>query len=106
MNKIISVLIGLFCIVGLGSFGLFCPNKLTYSSVKRQFLKVDIETLLQDSTLNIRALEIVKSDVIAPVYLTSNGEFGIIYPNSIFKHVDSLKVDQTIIMKLIYQAIH
>lgn len=61
--------------------------------ISRNISKVEIETLLEDSLLNVRALEIVNvdSEFIAPTYLTSEGEFGIILPNSVFRHVDSLK---------------
>ena len=58
---------------------------------KRNISKVEIEILTQDSTLDVRALEIVKSEFVFPVYLTSIGELGILMPNSTFNHVDSLK---------------
>ena len=79
-----------FCLIVFSLTFLFSEvNKDEVTS--RDFSKVEIETLVQDSTLNVRALEIIKAEFSAPAYLTSIGEFGIIFPNSIFKHVDSLK---------------
>lgn len=57
----------------------------------RNFNDVKIETLIKDSTLNVRALEIIRSKFTAPIYLTSKGELGIITPNPVYNHVDSLK---------------
>ena len=58
----------------------------------RNFSKVEIETLVQDSSLNVRALEIV--DSVGPIYLTSKGELGMLIKPSLYKHVDSLKERQ------------
>ena len=57
--------------------------------IQRKISKVEIETIVMDSTLNVRALEIVDSMGIA--YLTSKGEFGMILQNAVFNHIDSLK---------------
>lgn len=62
---------------------------------KRQIDEVEIKTILQDSLLNVRALEIVRSEFDIPVYLTSNGKFGMLLPKAAFKHIDSLK-DKTV----------
>lgn len=55
----------------------------------RKLSKVEIETLVQDSSLNVRALGIV--DSVGPIYLTSKGELGILMKPSLYKHVDSIK---------------
>lgn len=91
MKKIVLVVLGPILIIGLGSCGLFRTNKFKYAPIDKRFTRVEIETLVEDSTLNVRALEIYNHEFIAPSYLTSNGEFGIIMPNSTFKHVDSMK---------------
>ena len=57
----------------------------------RNISKVEIETLVEDSTLNVRALEIIKAEFTGPIYLTSKGVLGIIMPNVLYRHVDSLK---------------
>ena len=57
----------------------------------RNITKVEIETLVKDSTLDVRALEIVKAEFTGPIYLTSKGKLGFILPNALYRHVDSLK---------------
>ncbi|MDG5492144.1 oxidoreductase [Psychroserpens sp. SPM9] len=91
MKRILLFFLGPLLIVGLGSCGLWSykSNTYTYKPVKTQFTKVEIETLVQDSTLNVRALEIVES--IGPIYLTSLGELGMLLPQTFISHVDSLK---------------
>ncbi|EDP70227.1 putative oxidoreductase (putative secreted protein) [Flavobacteriales bacterium ALC-1] len=92
MKKIVLLFLGPIVIIGLGSCGLFNHNLNRIEKIKsRKFTEVNIEALVQDSTLNVRALEIVKSELAFPVYLTSKGEFGIIMPKPTFSHVDSLK---------------
>jgi len=49
--------------------------------VPRDFTKVEIEIILEDSLLNVRAIEIVK-DIDGAFFATSNGKFGIINENS------------------------
>jgi len=75
---------------------IICLSLLVLGSCKSQiiqkqkgFNKVEIVNLVEDSTLNVRALEIV--DSIGPIYLTSKGELGILLQNAIFNTVDSLK---------------
>lgn len=77
MKKIIILVLGPILIIGLGSYGLFRTNTFTYTPLEKRFTKVEIETLIQDSTLNVRAIEIVPS--IGVVYLGSKGEFGVYY---------------------------
>ncbi|MCK8479467.1 WD40/YVTN/BNR-like repeat-containing protein [Psychroserpens algicola] len=85
----------LLVFVSIVTMSIMCYGLLSYTSYRKhlpslkQFRSVHIETLVQDSTLNIRALELV--DSIGPTYLTSRGEFGILLPNSFINHVDSLK---------------
>jgi photosystem II stability/assembly factor-like uncharacterized protein len=82
MKKILLLILILF-------FSLAFRNERINNG--RHITNVEIETLVQDSTLNVRALEIVESEFTGPIYLTSIGELGIIMPNSVFNHVDSLK---------------
>ena len=49
--------------------------------VPRDFTKVEIEIILEDSLFNVRAIEIVK-DIDDAFFATSNGKFGIINENS------------------------
>ncbi|TBN04786.1 oxidoreductase [Hyunsoonleella flava] len=58
---------------------------------ERRFSSLKIEHLVEDSSLDVRALEIIESKNSIVVYLTSRGELGILMPNSSFNHVDSLK---------------
>ena len=58
------------------------------------YKSVHIQNLVEDSTLNIRAIDaakITKDSIGVCAFLTSQGEFGTIYPNYLIKHVDSLK---------------
>ena len=58
------------------------------------YKSVHIQNLVEDSTLNIRAIDVVKitkDSIGVCAFLTSQGEFGTIYPNYLIKHVDSLK---------------
>ncbi|MGJ8550237.1 WD40/YVTN/BNR-like repeat-containing protein [Winogradskyella wichelsiae] len=64
-----------------------CKSKIIQK--QKGFNKVEIVHLVEDSTLNVRALEIV--DSIGPIYLTSKGELGILLQNAIINTVDSLK---------------
>lgn len=91
MKRLLVFVLSPLLIIVLGSYGLLNHKVLMESPIQKGFSKVEFETILQDTTLNVRALEVVNDEFDFPVYLTSNGEFGIIYPNSIFKHIDSLK---------------
>jgi photosystem II stability/assembly factor-like uncharacterized protein len=64
-------------IVGLGSCGLFRANKFKYEPIVKQLPKLEIEILRQDSTLNVRALEVDKAGT--GIFATSKGEVGFIY---------------------------
>lgn len=61
------------------------------TNFNQESITLKIEHLTQDSTLNIRALEILKEKFISPVYLTSKGEFGVLLPREAIEYVDSLK---------------
>ncbi|WP_369994076.1 WD40/YVTN/BNR-like repeat-containing protein [Winogradskyella sp.] len=79
---------------------LVCFLMLNLSSCKseepekrRNFSKVEIETLLQDSLLNVRALEIDGDGI---VFATSNGEVGVrsfMLP-SVINGIDSIILDE------------
>nr|WP_321233166.1 oxidoreductase [uncultured Psychroserpens sp.] len=79
MKKVKLLFLCPILIIGLGSFGLlFDYNKhMKYQSEKKQFSKVQIKTLIEDSNLNIRAIEVI--DSVGVIYLTSNGELGVYY---------------------------
>ncbi|WP_299334476.1 oxidoreductase [uncultured Psychroserpens sp.] len=96
MKRLLVVLLGPIVIIGLGSCGLFNHNINKYKPIKNRFSKVDIETLVQDSTLNVRAIEIV--DAVGLVYLTSNGGLGVYYKDD-FDMPESLKEDFPIYLK-------
>jgi len=85
MKKLIILFLGPIVIIGLGSCGLFRFNKGTYAPIEKQFSKVEIVTLLQDSLLNVRALEIDEKG--RGMFATSRGEIGIIHSSG---YLDSL----------------
>ncbi|MEP5253891.1 MAG: oxidoreductase [Winogradskyella arenosi] len=49
---------------------------------------VTIVPMVEDSTLNVRALEIL--DSVGPIYLTSKGELGMLFQNKVLQTVDTL----------------
>ena len=63
-----------------------CKAKITEKP--KSFNNVEIVHLVEDSTLNIRALEIL--DSLGPIYLTSKGELGMLFQNKVLQSVDSL----------------
>ncbi|WP_452220476.1 oxidoreductase [Lacinutrix salivirga] len=90
MKKLAGIFLGCLVLVGIGGCGIG-KYKAEPKPIKINVSEVEIETLIQDSTLNVRALEIARDEFIAPIYLTSLGELGILLPNSMIKQVDSLK---------------
>lgn len=54
-----------------------CKTKKTEISRNRNISKVKVETLVKDSLLNVRAIQVV--DSVGLVYLSSNGEFGVLF---------------------------
>ncbi|WGD34977.1 oxidoreductase [Olleya sp. YS] len=78
MKKTVFFFLSLLLIIGFGSCGIGINKyKPVENPVQKRFSTVDIEALIQDSTLNVRALEVV--DSIGFAYLTSNGELGAYY---------------------------
>jgi photosystem II stability/assembly factor-like uncharacterized protein len=77
MKKAGIFLLGPILIIGLGSCGLFRSNELKYEPVKNKIPKLEIEILLEDSTLNVRALEIDKNGV--GIFASSKGDLGYIH---------------------------
>ena len=73
MNKLLLVLVAMFLIIGLGSCGLRKYNE-RFDRLYGGFNRVEIENLLEDSLLNVRALEI---DGYGFGFATSNGEIGV-----------------------------
>ncbi|MGS2726953.1 WD40/YVTN/BNR-like repeat-containing protein [Psychroserpens sp. BH13MA-6] len=85
MKRIPFIFLGLIMVIGLASHKMMeiaMPDQ-------RPFNSVQIEPLVVDEGLNIRALEIV--DSIGPIYLSSTGSLGILMNSTLFNHVDSLK---------------
>ncbi|WP_299276141.1 oxidoreductase [uncultured Psychroserpens sp.] len=94
MKKILRFIIVPILVLALFGFTLTNAGEKTSIAFKKQFTKVEIETVLQDSLLNIRAIELVKGlDGIA--FLTSRGEFGAIGPKDAFEAVRSVGLDQS-----------
>ena len=74
MKRLLVLILGPLLIIGLGSFGLFRANKFKYEPILKKVPKLEIEILFQDSTLNVRALELIK-DAESGVFLTSDVEW-------------------------------
>ena len=90
MKKPFLILVTVSIIIGLGSCSVRKYNE-RFDRLYAVKKTIEIETLVEDSTLNVRALEVVNSKFAFPVYLTSKGEFGVIMPNGIYNQVDSLR---------------
>ncbi|MGB6268430.1 MAG: oxidoreductase, partial [Olleya sp.] len=75
MKKLLSFILFSILIIGISGCGITNKYKPVPKPIKKSFSKVEIETLVQDSTLNVRALEIRKSDS-AVFYATSNGRIA------------------------------
>lgn len=77
MKRIIAIILGPILIIVLASYGLLRSDTYVITPQLKKFSKVHIKTLVQDSILNVRAIEIVPS--IGVAYLGSKGEFGVCY---------------------------
>ncbi|WP_299123754.1 oxidoreductase [uncultured Winogradskyella sp.] len=100
MKKSFVILVAVLIIIGLGSCSVKKYNERfdRLYAVKKQ---VVIETLVQDSLLNVRAIEIV--DSIGLTYLSSKGNLGVIFDDNFItgaklpKHIQvSIKSDSLI----------
>lgn len=80
MKKRILVLFAPILIVGLGSCGLFKSNKFENEGLIKRISTVEIETLVQDTLLNVRAIQWV--DSIGLAYLSSKGDLGVLFNDS------------------------
>ncbi|NRD19743.1 oxidoreductase [Winogradskyella eckloniae] len=89
MNKLFLNLVIAFVSIGIGSFCLNIFNN-NFDTLNTKRKTVSIETLVEDSTLNVRAIDLVKKPQEFLVYLTSRGEFGVLLPKYFIEHVDSL----------------
>ena len=76
MKKVIYLVFCLSLIIGLGGCGIG-KYKTVPKPIKITFTAVQIETLIEDDALNVRAIEIM--DTTGLVYLTSNGQFGMYF---------------------------
>ncbi|WP_040278085.1 WD40/YVTN/BNR-like repeat-containing protein [Psychroserpens damuponensis] len=77
MKRLLVIVLGPILIIGLGSCGLFRANTFKYEAVASKIPKLEIEILMQDSTLNVRALEVDKAGT--GIFATSKGDVGFIY---------------------------
>ena len=69
-------------IISFVLLSLLITSSKAQRKVKTNLFKtVEIQTILQDSTLNVRALEIIKEQEVA-VFLTSDGRFGAVPTSS------------------------
>ena len=78
MKKIIYLIFGISLIIGLGSCGVG-KYKVASKPEAKTFSSVTIDTLIEDETLNVRAIEVV--DSVGLAYLTSDGKFGMYFNN-------------------------
>ncbi|PIB32315.1 oxidoreductase [Gaetbulibacter sp. 5U11] len=78
MKKIIYLIFGISLIIGLGSCGVG-KYKVASKPEAKIFSSVTIDTLIEDQTLNVRAIEVV--DSVGLAYLTSDGKFGMYFNN-------------------------
>tara|TARA_R110000751_G_scaffold7805_3_gene31581 strand:- start:131001 stop:132137 length:1137 start_codon:yes stop_codon:yes gene_type:complete len=76
MKKIIYLIFSISLIIGLGSCGIG-KYKTVPKPIKTTFTAVEIETLIEDDALNVRAIEII--DTVGLAYLTSEGKFGMYF---------------------------
>lgn len=81
MRRITLLFLSPILIIGLASCGLLRSNTFEYAPIEKKFLIVEIENIIENSSLNIRAIELV--DSVGVVYLTSNGELGILYTEAV-----------------------
>lgn len=88
MKKIIYLIFSISLIIGLGSCGIG-KYKTVSKPIKTTFTAVEIETLIEDDALNVRALEVV--DEKWAVFATSNGNLGVITDDNYIKNDDSVK---------------
>ena len=78
MKKIIYLIFGISLIIGLGSCGVG-KYKVASKPEAKTFSSVTIDTLIEDETLNVRAIEVV--DSVGLAYLTSDGKFCMYFNN-------------------------
>ena len=79
MKRLLIVLVLIITLIGIGSCS---TNKYNQRNDRLNTINktVTIENLIQDSTLNVRALQVI--DTIGITYLTSNGKLGVIFNNN------------------------
>ena len=87
MKKLIYLIFSISLIIGLGSCGIG-KYKTVPKPIKTTFTAVEIETLIEDDALNVRAIEII--DTVGLAYLTSEGKFGM-YFNSDLPGYNAIK---------------
>ena len=80
MKKIVYLIFSLFLVIGLWSCGMG-KYKTVPELIKKTFSKVEIETLIKNDDLNVRALELL--DTIGITYLTSKGELGVYFKENL-----------------------
>jgi len=85
MKRVLGFVLGIVLIFGLGSF-----ESSKFETFEKQFTSVYIENLIENETLNVRAIEIV--DSIGVAYLGSKGEFGVCYAEGLKMPKDEVDI--------------
>ena len=94
MKKILRLIVLPILVILLFGFTETSFERKALSPFNGQFTKVEIETVLQDSLLNVRAIELVQGlDGLA--FLTAKGEFGAIGPRDVFGSMRSEGLNQS-----------
>lgn len=90
MKKLLVLILGLILITSIWNCEVTKPNDTYVEPIKKGFTSVEIKTLIEDSDLNVRAIEVV--DSVGVVYLTSKGELGVYYNDDLKVPKDLLDI--------------
>lgn len=94
MKKIAYLIFSVFLIIGLGSCGIEKFNDHFARSSNKKFTSVKIETLIEDSTLNVRALEIADNKL---WFSSSIGLVG-------FQTIDEQNIIKSLVFNHLYES--
>lgn len=92
MKRVLFVIVLIQVLMSCRIEEKFLPKHLDKNVITRDYSKVEIETLIEDSLINVRALEIIK-EFEGFVFLTSNGEFGSMIETNLLKKDSYFKVN-------------
>jgi len=70
MKRLISSIASCIILIGIGGCGIGNKYEPEEKPIKRHYSKVEIQTLINDSLLNVRALEVIPEAEVC-VFLTS-----------------------------------